>query len=912
MPRWLSPAIVLLAAVALALGASGSPLSGQPGMQTVAPSGRVVVQFTPEATASDRARVAAIGGAPLEPRLDPNLLAATAAKSAARSPALDDLARYAHLEPALVDPSRLRHLVARLAADPAVATAFLEPRAVPAALGFDAFTGATPDHGGVIASGVLTDDFTDEQGYLDDAPQGIGAGSVRDEPGARGGSVRIIDVEGAWLWAHEDLPGPFVEIGEPIDDLGWRNHGTAVMGEMTGRDNGLGVIGIVPDAAGGSSSVGSQSLAQALLAAAAAVDAGDLVLIELHAPGPNANGSGQYGYLPMEFWPDNFDAIRALTDLGVIVVEAAGNGQQDLDDPIYQGFFDREVRDSGAIMVGATDGSTLEAAWFSNHGSRVDLSGWGLNVATCGYGDLQGGDETEWYTLQFSGTSSASPIVTGAVAALQGMARATLLETLDANLAREILRQTGTATAGPPEVGPRPDLVAARAMLFDGGVGWLRGTVGESGSGDPVPDVTVRVEPAGPVVITSGDGFYRFGLLPGDYTVSFSSYTHESTTRQITVSSGGETVLDVALVARPTETVAGRVGASDGTGLTDVTVSLLDDPVAPTVSGADGSFAFEPVPTGNAHLVQAGGRPGFGGAVVALAADAPAPDDVRILLPAVTYDFEDGPHGWQAQSDLWQRGDPAIADLGPGAAFDGDWCWGVGLDGTGYPDEATGELWSPVLDGDDFAGATLQLSLHYWSGTEASYDGVNVVLNPGPDEQALTPFGGYTDPVLGGLGYTGGWSGDSGGWRTAVFDLTDQLAVSGWRLAIRFGSDQAINADGFMIDGVTLHAVPVATAAPGPVPVVARASLAAFPNPFNPRVSLSWRLPAAGPVDLDIVDVRGRLVRRLLTGAPVSATGRVLWDGRDERGRAAPSGVYLVRIRAADGTVATERITLAR
>ena len=67
------------------------------------------------------------------------------------------------------------------------------------------------------------------------------------------------------------------------------------------------------------------------------MDPGDILLIELHAPGPNATGSGQFGYVPMEFWPDNFDAIRAITDLGYLVVEAAGNGQQDLDDAIYGG-----------------------------------------------------------------------------------------------------------------------------------------------------------------------------------------------------------------------------------------------------------------------------------------------------------------------------------------------------------------------------------------------------------------------------------------------------------------------------------------------------------------------------------------------------------------------------------------------
>ena len=49
----------------------------------------------------------------------------------------------------------------------------------------------------------------------------------------------------------------------------------------------------------------------------------------------------------------------------------------------------------------------------------------GLLVTTLGYGDAQGGaSENTWYTLRFSGTSSASPIVTGAVACLQGRAKA--------------------------------------------------------------------------------------------------------------------------------------------------------------------------------------------------------------------------------------------------------------------------------------------------------------------------------------------------------------------------------------------------------------------------------------------------------------------------------------------------------
>ena len=51
---------------------------------------------------------------------------------------------------------------------------------------------------------------------------------------------------------------------------------------------------------------------------------------------------------------------------------------------------------------------------FSNYGSRVDCQGWGFEVTSTGYGSLQGGGSRDlWYTDTFSGTSSASPIVTG-------------------------------------------------------------------------------------------------------------------------------------------------------------------------------------------------------------------------------------------------------------------------------------------------------------------------------------------------------------------------------------------------------------------------------------------------------------------------------------------------------------------
>jgi subtilisin family serine protease len=258
------------------------------------------------------------------------------------------------------------------------------------------------------------------------------------------------------------LPGDRIRHagGERIDDSLWRAHGTAVLGEVVGRDNGKGVVGIAPDVDRViTSSIGDTSVADAIDTAAEQLGAGDVLLIELQGGGPRGR------FLPVEYWDDAFDAISAATDRGIVVVEAAGNGGEDLDHRAYGGKLDRKRRDSGAIVVGAggppragfTDRARLD---FSNYGSRVDVQGWGRRVATLDYGDLQqcaGVDRH--YTDLFSGTSSASPIVAGAAILLESYTRARGV-TLAPREVRRVLGETGTPQTGDTgkHIGPRPDL----------------------------------------------------------------------------------------------------------------------------------------------------------------------------------------------------------------------------------------------------------------------------------------------------------------------------------------------------------------------------------------------------------------------------------------------------------------------
>lgn len=64
------------------------------------------------------------------------------------------------------------------------------------------------------------------------------------------------------------------------------------------------------------------------------------------------------------------------------------------------------------------------------------------------------------------------------------------------------------------------------------------------------------------------------------------------------------------------------------------------------------------------------------------------------------------------------------------------------------------------------------------------------------------------------------------------------------------------------------------------------------PNPFSRTTTLRFRLPSAERVELRIVDVSGRVVRRLLNEARQPGWNSIEWDGRDDRGRAVRSGVY--------------------
>ncbi|MVO90116.1 S8 family serine peptidase [Streptomyces sp. p1417] len=407
---------------------------------------------------------------------------------------------------------RADELRARMAALPGVDTAYVKPGAVPAVLGPAGQQSGTgePDENRRRKEGMpVTPDFSGRQGYLRPAPEGVDAYWAWQRLGGGGDGVTVIDVEGAWQLSHEDLTAKLagVVIGTPIPDIAWRNHGTAVIGVIGGDRNTFGVTGIAPDAVTAAASFMPSGTAATIHAAADRLAPGDVILIELHRPGPKFEFEGrddQKGYIALEWWPDDFAAVRYATAKGVIVVGAAGNGAESLDDAVYErrpddfpswwrNPFNPSNPSSDAVLVGAgapppgthgrDHGPDRSRLAFSNYGARVDAQGWGRETTTTGGfwnqpGDLQGGvDEIAWYTDTFSGTSSASPVVVGAVAALQGMLKAAGQQPMTSSRARAVLRATGSPQQDAPgrpasqRIGNRPDIKAAVTKLLPAAVG---------------------------------------------------------------------------------------------------------------------------------------------------------------------------------------------------------------------------------------------------------------------------------------------------------------------------------------------------------------------------------------------------------------------------------------------------------
>ncbi len=86
---------------------------------------------------------------------------------------------------------------------------------------------------------------------------------------------------------------------------------------------------------------------------------------------------------------------------------------------------------------------------------------------------------------------------------------------------------------------------------------------------------------------------------------------------------------------------------------------------------------------------------------------------------------------------------------------------------------------------------------------------------------------------------------------------------------------------------------------------------AASPNPFNPSTVIRYSLPVASRVEIRVFDVRGALVRTLVSAFQAAGAKSVTWDGRSDAGARVSSGVYFCKM-TAPGFDTTRKLVLVR
>ncbi|MES1223458.1 MAG: S8 family serine peptidase, partial [Bacteroidota bacterium] len=302
-----------------------------------------------------------------------------------------------------------------------------------------------------------------QQGYLSAAPWGVNAKYAWEIKGGRGeGNVKFIDIEQGWNLVNGSTDIPKLPL-TGINERTFGYHGSSVLSIISMKEDSERYSGITPEAKGYVISQwrpdGLNNDADAILSAISYLNYGDILLLEAQS----FFSGNENSLWPVEIHDASFAVIRLATALGIIVIEAGGNGNQsdagnDLDlfelngkrvlNPASSDF-----KDSGAILVAAaTQHVPHTRIRYSNFGNRINSYAWGSGVVII-----------DTIKRKLGGTSSASAIIAGAAIAIQSISEANYNTRLGPNQMRDVLSNElyGTASENghnKDKIGVMPDL----------------------------------------------------------------------------------------------------------------------------------------------------------------------------------------------------------------------------------------------------------------------------------------------------------------------------------------------------------------------------------------------------------------------------------------------------------------------
>ena len=488
----------------------------------------------------------------------------------------------------------------------------------------------------------------------------------------------------------------------------------------------------------------------------------------------------------------------------------------------------------------------------------------------------------------------------------------------------------------------------------------------DSGPGLPMAGVGVHLTTQGDSLTTPADGIVQFAPGPGTHTLvarRFGFY-EASATRAVTM--GSRDTAELSLVRRPARSYAGTVKRSGaGIPLEGAEVDLLYTPLT-VQTDAQGQFALAGVPQD--HYQVEAHCPGYRPTGFRLDLDPSFPPEHDIpLLPAASYDAFEGASAWtvggagtgdDATSGIWVRvvpvgaGEPQPAPAAPrrvrplpafqpmsGAAparpddaipppralheeteetgappgpaapyFDrtpppGTMCWVTGQGtnpadiGEADVDNGKTSLTSPALD---LTGMG-EPRIGYWrwfyaSGNQDDWFAVLISNDGGASWVPVDTTRGVHQR-----------------WEERTIRVADYVTPSS-QVRVRFVAADLTPAgvvEAALDDFTTYDAALPNVGVPGALAPRALRLGAPRPNPARGATHVTLELPRAGDARVEVLDLGGRHVRTLHSGAAPAGAMSLVWDGLGEHGRAMPAGLYFIRA-ASGGESAHVKVAIAR
>lgn len=437
----------------------------------------------------------------------------------------------------------------------------------------------------------------------------------------------------------------------------------------------------------------------------------------------------------------------------------------------------------------------------------------------------------------------------------------------------------------------------------------INGVVTGADTGDPLAAVvtvtgnakTVRTDPA------HGD-YYKL-LNTGTYQLTFTAPGYVTQTiSNVSTTWGTPTVLNVLMQPTARGDLAGETRAVGGAPLA-AQVAVYTHPLNALVttvsSNAAGAYAVNDLEYGDYRLVYTAPTYADFEQIVTVDAAAVAAPTVY-LAHAITLT-------------------PFASDFDNGLATGWTGTWGVaapGADGSAYAmtDSPVGSYASYATkyctmgagaDLSDLVSGNLTYRAKW--NIEANWDGVQLQVSVGGG--AWTPVAtAYTQPGSGQGVQTAGqpwYEGLQSAWVTETVSLAPWLGQSDVRFQFLLRTDESVVADGFYFDSFLIRGEGIDPYSPaGGLPAVTRLA-GVHPNPFNPSTTVRFELARAGRAQVRVYDLSGRLVRALVDETREAGRQQATWDGLDDAGQPAASGVYLVRL-SADGVEQSIKASLVK